>query len=76
MLCIYNEVAGDEPISTANCDWIPVSGSADSITVKSKVHSHPWPGRRVAEETLVVTSNYNLSVQVQLKVKEKLTRSF
>lgn len=67
-------------ISTANCDWIPVSGSADSITAKSKVHSHPWPGRRVAEETLVVTSNllsrkeshYNVSVQVQLKVKEKL----
>lgn len=84
MSCIYYDVAVDEPISTANCDWIPVSGSADSITVKSKVHSHPWPGRRVAEETLVVTSNllsrkeshYNVSVQVQLKVKEKLTRSF
>lgn len=84
MSCIYYDVAVDGPSSPLTVTESLRPGSADSITAKSKVHSHPWPGRRVAEETLVVTSNllsrkeshYNVSVQVQLKVKEKLTRSF
>lgn len=82
MSCIYYDVAVDGPsapltVTESLCldQLTALQQSPKFILIHDRIAS-----QGVAEETLVVTSNllsrkesyYNVSVQVQLKVKEKL----